>query len=360
MQFPVVQSGLKDSHPYVREVSVMGVLKCYQQDQEHTMALGLVDEVKSMLRNDTDPQVITNCLYVLQELKLLNSTVLTRNLIVSLLNNIRSFSEWGQCLLLSMMLKFYRPGTEAERFDVLEILDFGLNHTNSAVVLASAKLFLHYTSNYKDQYEQVISLVKGPLRTLIAGREPEVVFAALANVQVLALRHPDPFYVMAMDFFYRPEDPSYLKLMKLDILLTLSYSGNGFDTAEEAFQYSRDKDDDVARQAVRTISKIATKAEHVDGILDRLLIFLTHRRSSLVGEAIVAFADALNKFPGAAAICVPSVAKVDLQSLTVPEARAAFVWILGQFGEIEQVTPYILEEIVDGIENERSDVKLVG
>ncbi len=35
------------------------------------------------------------------------------------------------------------------------MLDFGLNHANSAVVMATAKLFLHYTLGFEQQHHQV-------------------------------------------------------------------------------------------------------------------------------------------------------------------------------------------------------------
>jgi vesicle coat complex subunit len=355
---PVVSEGLKDKDAYVREVSVIGVIKCYHQDSDKTVALGLVDEVKAMLRSDRDTQVITSCLYVLQQLGALNSSTLTKSLMISLMNNIRSFSEWGQCLVIDILLKYYRPETESERFDVLEVLDFGLNHTNSAVILAAAKLFLHYTSNYKEQYDQVIRLILGPLRTLLVGREPELAFAALSNVYILAQRHPEPFYCMASDFFYRPEDPSYFKLLKLDMLVALSHSGNAFDVAEESFEYARDADDGVAQHAIRSISRIAIQVGSVDGILDRLLLFLNHRRHVIVGETVVAFAAALNKFPDAATICVPSISRIKFEVLNTSEARSSFIWILGRFGDEVQDAPYILENLCEGFDKSENSVKL--
>ena len=355
---PVVSQGLKDKDAYVREVSVIGVIKCYHQDSDKTVALGLIDEVKAMLRSDRDTQVITSCLYVLQQLGALDSSTLTKSLMISLLNNIKSFSEWGQCLVIEILLKYYRPETESERFDVLEVLDFGLNHTNSAVILAAAKLFLHYTSNYKEQYDQVIRLILGPLRTLLVGREPELAFAALSNVYILAQRHPEPFYCMASDFFYRPEDPSYFKLLKLDMLVALSHSGNAFDIAEESFEYVRDSDDGVAQHAIRSISRIAIQVGSVDGILDRLLLFLNHRRHVIVGETVVAFAAALNKFPDAAAICVPSISRIKFQVLNTSEARSSFIWILGQFGDEVQDAPYILENLCEGFGSSENSLKL--
>lgn len=350
---PVVSKGLKDPHAYVRETSVIGVLKCYEQDEEKTVSLGLIDDVKVLATTERDTQVITSCLYVLRELGALHC--LSRQRMISFMNNVRSFSEWGQCLLMETLLEHYRPETEAERFDVLEVLDFGLNHTNSAVIMATAKLFLHYTANYKDQYDQVIRLILGPIRTLIMGREPEVAYAVLCNVQVLAARQPEPFRVMVSDIFYRPEDTRYLKIAKLDLMVALSCLENAFDTAEESFEYARDFDDAVASHAVACISRIAIKVGSVDGILDRLLLFLNHRRQVIVGETVIAFAAALHKFPGAADICVPSISRVQYASIESSDARAAYIWVLGHFGQLVQDAPYILEGISDEADVDRGD-----
>jgi hypothetical protein len=88
------------------------------------------------------------------------------------------------------LVTHYQPASEEERFDILEVLDFGLNHRNSAVVMATAKLFLHYTLAFPAQHQQVLETLKDPLQTLIQGREPEVVFAVLSNFLVLAQRYP--------------------------------------------------------------------------------------------------------------------------------------------------------------------------
>lgn len=95
--------------------------------------------------------MVANCLYVCQQLGALAGG-LPRGLAVALLNHVRAFSDWAQCLVLGALLDHHRPASERERFDTLELLDFGLAHANSAVVLATAKLFLHYTANYPDQY----------------------------------------------------------------------------------------------------------------------------------------------------------------------------------------------------------------
>ena len=350
---------LRDAHPYVREVAVIGVLKCHDQDAPGTRLRGSLDSVRFLLTSDPDPQVIANCLYVLQHLGALDSTTVTRPLVVALLNHIRGFSDWAQCLVLDVLLAHYRPASEEERFDMLEVLDFGLSHTNSAVVMATAKLFLHYTAAYPEQYGQVVASIQGPLQTLLLGREPEIVYAALCNLIVLARRDASTLSALAADLFCRPEDPSYLKLLKLEGLVAVAAAGNAYDAADEAAQYARDADGEVARAAVQTVARIALKVPEVDGILDRLLLFLGHPRHEVAGEAVAAMADVLRRFPDAAETCVPAVAEVEPGALALPAARAAHFWVLGEFGERLQDAPYRLEAEVGRWDQQPTEVKLV-
>ena len=359
VQFIEVEHGLKDRHPYVREVAVIGVLKCYEQDAAGTRQHGLLQLVQALLCNDTEPQVLSNCLFVLKTAGLLNRSMLPRPVVISLLNNIRDFSDWAQCLVLDVLLRYYRPQSQEERFDMLEILDFGLNHTNSAVVLATAKLFLHYTDGYPDQLDQVLASIRPPLRTLLLGREPEIVYAALSNIVVLAERHSGAFRDLTEDLFCRPEDPSYLKLLKLQALVAFAEISNAFDVAEEATQYARDQESAVARAAVRTVAQIALKVPEIDGILDRLLLFLTYPRAEIASEAVAAMADVLRRFPDAAPACVEAIVDVDKSVLVkdVP-AKTAYVWIVGEYGDMIQGAPYILESMVDHFSEEETQVKL--
>ncbi|GFH24116.1 B2-adapt-app_C domain-containing protein [Haematococcus lacustris] len=60
-----VLAGLDDRHPYVRRTAVIGVLKIYHSDASVVMNTGMVERLKQLLRCDSDPQVLANCLHVL-------------------------------------------------------------------------------------------------------------------------------------------------------------------------------------------------------------------------------------------------------------------------------------------------------
>ncbi|KDD72325.1 adaptin N, partial [Helicosporidium sp. ATCC 50920] len=181
-----ISAGLGDPHPYVREAAVLGVLKMWEQSPGGVRTHGFADAVRSLLGTDADPQVVANCLVVLEGLGALRGPI-SRALVVPLLNHIRAFSDWAQCQVLELVLR-YEPDTAQERYDVLEVLDFALGSPNSAVFLAAARLFLRYTQGDAEQHRRVLSRLLDPLLTLVQSRQAEVVWAVLCNVLVLARR----------------------------------------------------------------------------------------------------------------------------------------------------------------------------
>lgn len=57
------------------------------------------------------------------------------------------------------MVAKYIPSDSDESFDMMNILEDRLQHTNSAVVLATIKVFLHLTISMADIHQQVFLYV---------------------------------------------------------------------------------------------------------------------------------------------------------------------------------------------------------
>ena len=72
----------------------------------------------------------------------------------TLLMPVQEFSEWAQCLVLEAV-SVYRPSGEQEVYDIMNMLDDRLTHSNSAVVIATIKLFLHLTLAMPATHQQV-------------------------------------------------------------------------------------------------------------------------------------------------------------------------------------------------------------
>ncbi len=139
---------------------------------------------------------------------------------------------------------------------------------------------------------QVLDTLKDPLQTLIQGREPEVVYAVLCNFLVLAQRYPLAFSQVGVaphpvpmlkqhrrrlpvraaraalcpvgssqagrspvaffccslpwgpplqlypEFFCRYDDPSFLKALKIEVLIAIADHTNAYEIAEELTQAS--------------------------------------------------------------------------------------------------------------------------
>jgi vesicle coat complex subunit len=66
----------------------------------------------------------------------------------------------------------------------------------------------------------------------------------------------------------------------------------------------------------------------------------------------------LRRYPERADECIAAVSGVSPADITEPEARAAFVWLLGEHGKGVQDAPYLLEAVADNFEGETPFVKL--
>lgn len=66
---------------------------------------------------------------------------------------LQEFSEWAQCQVLEAV-SVYRPTGEQEVYDIMNLLDDRLTHSNSAVVMATIKLFLHLTLSMPATHQQ--------------------------------------------------------------------------------------------------------------------------------------------------------------------------------------------------------------
>ncbi len=74
--------------------------------------------------------------------------------------------------------------------------------------------------------------------------------------------------------------------------------------------------------------------------------FLSLRIPHVTTEIIVVLKDVLRKYPTFIDDFVPYLVKLNQKYVSNPEGRLSFVWILGQFGERIEESPYILEKIM--------------
>mmetsp|Transcript_32786 Transcript_32786/g.83214 ORF Transcript_32786/g.83214 Transcript_32786/m.83214 type:complete len:924 (-) Transcript_32786:319-3090(-) len=351
---------LKDEDPYVRKTAVMGVLKIYHIDQAVVANTGMLERVRHMLYTDQDANVLANCLVVMTQVEGVEKLA-ERNLLYALLNRLKEFSDWAQCAVLELAAS-YTPSGEAEVYDLLNALEERLGAANSAVVLAATKAFLLLTLALPATHQQVLERIKEPLKSLIGRDDPATGYAVLAHVALLAARAPIIFEGDHTAFYCRTHDPSYVKKLKMEILASIASSMNVYDIVSELSEYARDVvTPSMAREAVRAVGRIALQVPDASGVVERLLIFLDSGCDQVVAEALVQMKDLLRRYPDMAEVVVSQLggALHDLspEALAEADARAALVWIVGQFGQHIPDAPYLLEPLAEGWPAEEAPVR---
>ncbi len=117
-----------------------------------------------MVVTDPDAAVVANCLISLREIDG-SKSLATKQIVYSLLNRLKDFSEWSQCFVMEVA-SYYEPETPDETYDIMNVLEDRLAHVNGAVVLAAVRVFLQVTAGMPETHDQVYNRIKTPLMTL--------------------------------------------------------------------------------------------------------------------------------------------------------------------------------------------------
>ncbi|XP_026956211.1 AP-2 complex subunit beta-like, partial [Sagmatias obliquidens] len=210
-------------------------------------------------------QVVGNAVAALSEISESdpNSNLLDLNPqnINKLLTALNECTERGQIFILDC-LSNYNPKDDREAQSICERVTPRLSHANSAVVLSAVKVlmkFLELLPKDSDYYNMLLKKLAPPLVTLLSG-EPEVQYVALRNINLIIQKRPEILKQIKV-FFVTYNDPIYVKLEKLDIILRLASQANIAQVLAELKEHATEVDVDFVRRAVRAIGQCAIKVE---------------------------------------------------------------------------------------------------
>jgi hypothetical protein len=75
--------------------------------------------------------------------------------------------------------------------------------------------------------------------------------------------------------------------------------------------------------------------------------FLSLRISYVTTETVIVLKDVLRKYRNFIDDFIPFFSKISLDQIIEVDGKAAYVWILGEFGELIEDSPYILEKMIE-------------
>lgn len=194
--------------------------------------------------------------------------------------------------------------------------------------------------------------------TLVASA-PEVQYVALRNIDLLLQAKPDILSKELRVFFCKYNDPPYVKLQKLEIMVRIANEKNYEQLLAELSEYALEVDMDFVRRAVKAIGQVAIKIESASAkSVQALEELLATKSNYVVQEVVVVVKDILRKYPGYEGV-IPTLCK-HIDDLDEPDARGALIWIVGEYAEKINNADQILESFVEGFMEEFAQVSNTG
>ena len=254
---------LTDLSAYVRKVAVIAVLKINYLQPNFVESNGYMAKLHEMLR-DVDADVVTNVLYVLNELKMsYGGLEISQATIMHLLSRIGEFSEWGLVAVLDIVSR-YKPEKEEETFAIMNLLDAVLRTANSGAVLGTIKCFMNLTENFQELQSQIWARRSPPLLTLLAGGNLELQYAILKHLDLILKGEAASgvFDDEYRQFFVRYNEPPHIKHLKVALLPLLANGTNVREICGELNEYVTDVDAELSKGALRAMgqNRIAPRA----------------------------------------------------------------------------------------------------
>ncbi|KAL7610566.1 beta-adaptin-like protein C [Lactuca sativa] len=355
-----LQRCLKDGDPYVRKTAAICVAKLYDINAELVEERGFLESLTNLI-SDNNPMVVANAVAALAEIQDTSSKIVfqvTRPILAKLLAALNECTEWGQVFILDALSK-YKSADAREAENIVERVTPRLQHANCAVVLSAVKMILQQMEviTSPDLTRNLCKKMAPPLVTLLSA-EPEIQYVALRNINLIVQRRPTILAHEIKVFFCKYNDPIYVKMEKLEIMIKLASERNIDQVLLEFKEYATEVDVDFVRKGVRAIGRCAIKLERAaERCISVLLELIKIKVNYVVQEAIIVIKDIFRRYPNTYESIIATLCE-SLDTLDEPEAKASMIWIIGEYAERIDNADELLESFLESFPEEPAQVQL--
>nr|CAH0100612.1 unnamed protein product [Daphnia galeata] len=381
-----IRDSVSDMSPYVRKTAAHAIPKLYDLDPEQKDELVMVIE---RLLSDQTTLVVGSAVMAFEQVCPERTDLIHKNF-RKLCAVLVDIEEWGQVIIIGMLTRYARTqftdpninGTihsekdkpfyeESEEDEAKEkpteslVLDPDhrlllrntkplLQSRNSSVVMAVAQLYHHLAPR-----EDVAVVTRALIRLLRSHREVQTV--VLNSVASMSVNRKDMFEPFLKNFFVRSTDATQIKLLKLEILTNLANESNITFILREFQTYISSQDRDLVAATIQAIGRCAAGIKEVtDTCLSGLIALLSNSDELVVAESVVVIKKLLQTHQGSHGDIVGQMARL-VNRITVPQARAAILWLVGEHCEkkrVSKMAPDVLRFMARTFANEQDVVKL--
>merc|ERR1719171_1383259 len=361
-----LERALKDEDPYVRKTAAVCVAKLHDISPDLVKDRGFLDLLRDLVA-DANPTVVANAVAALSEIadeeKSSTDDVMGMSSakLQKLLAALNECTEWGQVSILDALAKYVpEEAKDAER--IIERVMPRLQHANSAVVLSAIKVILQYMHEALDPESELCvgyrKKLSPPLVTMVNTAEPELCYVALRNVNLIVQRDQRILENEIKIFFCRYNDPLYVKLEKLEIMIRLVSDRTVDQVLLELKEYSQEVDVDFVRTAIKAVGRVAVKLENAaQRCVNVLLELIKARVPYVVQAAVVVVANIFRRHPNRYESIIGALCE-NLESLDEPEAKEAMIWIVGEYADSIENADELLSGFLEDFRESEHAVRL--
>ncbi|KAI0742468.1 clathrin binding protein [Daedaleopsis nitida] len=360
-----LQKCLKDDNPYVRKTAALCVAKLYDLKPELVIENGFLEQLRDMI-SDSNPMVVANTVAALSDIHTAalasgaskDQFPITTEIVNKLLVALNECSEWGRVGILNVLSR-YTAEDAGESEHICERVVPQFQHANASVVLCAIKVVMVHMREINSEafIKTLVRKMAPPLVTLLSN-PPEVQWVALRNINLLLQKRSDILTNEMRVFFCKYNDPLYVKVEKLDIMVRLATENNVDPLLSELKEYSQEVDVDFVRRSIKAIGQTAIKIdEAAERCVNVLLDLIGTRVSYVVQEAVVVMKDIFRKYPSTYEGVIPTLC-ANLDELDEPDAKASLIWIIGEYAKKIDNADELLSIFVDTFTEESYPVQL--
>jgi len=354
---------LRDEDPYVRKTAAVCVAKLYDIAPELVAERGFIDTLHDLI-SDSNPSVVANGVAALSEISETSGRDVMKispSVLQKLLAALNECTEWGQVFILDSLAK-YTPAEAREAEGIIERVTPRLQHANSAVVMSAVKVILSYMdvmdkAGNAESLRALTRKLAPPLVTLL-NSESEIQYVALRNINLIVQKRPSILENEIKVFFCKYNDPIYVKMEKLEIIIKLVSERNIDQVLLELKEYSTEVDVDFVRKSVSAIGRCAVKLERAaERCIGVLLELIQTKVNYVVQESVIVIKDIFRRYPNRYESIIATLCD-NLDTLDEPQAKASMIWIIGEYAERIDNADELLDTFLETFEEEDPAVQL--
>ena len=227
--------------------------------------------------------------------------------------------------------------------------------------MSALKVILSYMELMGSQNSDAVRTLQRklapPLVTLL-NSEPEIQYVALRNINLIVQKRPHILADEIKVFFCKYNDPIYVKMEKLEIIIKLVTEKNIDQVLLELKEYAQEVDVDFVRKAVSAIGRCAVKLERAaERCIGVLLELIQTKVNYVVQESVIVIKDIFRRYPNRYESIIATLCD-NLDTLDEPLAKAAMIWIIGEYCERIDNADELLDTFLESFEEEDPAVQL--